>query len=99
MTDRLPRGLAALLLAIFVAGCSPKGGVSTPKKPVTHEYHGVKVSDDYEWLEKADDPAVRKWSAAQNQQARAHLDTIPERAMVKDELERLFEKTSATHSA
>ena len=31
----------------------------TPKKAVTDEYQGVKVQDDYQWLEKDDDPAVK----------------------------------------
>src|SRR5438046_226148 len=29
---------------------------ATPKKPVFNEYQGVKVEDDYQWLEKNDDP-------------------------------------------
>jgi hypothetical protein len=37
----------------------------TPKKPVTDEYQGVKVQDDYQWLEKDDDPAVNAWSNPQ----------------------------------
>ncbi|MEI9897353.1 MAG: hypothetical protein WDN28_26720 [Chthoniobacter sp.] len=38
----------------------------TEKKPVTDEYHGVKVVDDYRWLEDAGTPAVKAWTDAQN---------------------------------
>src|SRR4030095_8351625 len=51
----------------------------TPKKPVTDEYQGVKVQDDYQWLEKDDDPAVKAWSDAQNQRTRKYLDKLPDR--------------------
>ncbi len=90
----------AFLLAVFFAfaGCSPDPARAR-KKPVTQEYHGVKVADDYQWLENTADPEVKKWSATQNERARAHLDKIPERALVKDELERLFAKTSANYSS
>src|SRR5262245_41073302 len=35
------------------------------KKPVTDEIQGIKVTEDYRWLEKSDDPEVVKWSTAQ----------------------------------
>ena len=50
----------------------------TPKRPATDEYHGVKVVDDYRWLEKWDYPAVKQWSAAQNARTRAYYaETLP----------------------
>jgi prolyl oligopeptidase len=50
---------------------------STPKKPVTDVYHGVKVLDDYRWLEAGNDPAVRQWTEAQNRHTRATIDQYP----------------------
>src|SRR5437868_4094613 len=64
-------GAALALLCIGTIGCS-----KTATKPVTNDYHGVKVVDNYQWLENATDPEVRKWSAAQNQEARAYLDKL-----------------------
>lgn len=87
--------LAAISLVSFNS-CSRDDSVAA-KKPVTHEYHGVKVHDDYAWLENASDPAVQKWSAAQNARARAHLDKVPERALVAEELERLQAKTMTNY--
>jgi prolyl oligopeptidase len=58
----------------------------TEKKPVTDTYHGVKVTDDYRWLENFDDPAVKAWAAAQNAYSRRFLDAIPNRKTILDEL-------------
>jgi prolyl oligopeptidase len=48
-----------------------------PRRPVVDTYHGVAVTDDYRWLEDGADPEVRRWSAAQNEAARAYLDGLP----------------------
>jgi prolyl oligopeptidase len=49
----------AILTATLAIGQIP----ATPKRPVTDTYHGVKVTDDYRWLEKDADPEVKAWSA------------------------------------
>src|SRR5512132_3734740 len=99
MTVSLLTRLTALAALALICGCSKREAVSTPRKPVAHEYHGIKVTNDYEWLEAATNPAVRQWTEAQNTKARTYLDKISERALVKSDLERLFEKTSPTYSA
>ena len=63
---------------------------ATPKKPVTDVYHGVKVVDDYRWLEDFNDPAVRAWADAENRYSRAHLDALPERATLYERLKALL---------
>src|SRR5580700_7278118 len=63
---------------------------ATPKRPVTDEYHGVKVVDDYRWLETASDPEVRAWSDAQNTRARAWLDRLPMRTEIAARLKSLY---------
>src|SRR5947209_13967603 len=70
----------------------------TPKKPVTDEYQGVKVEDDYQWLEKDDDPAVKSWSDAQNQKTRAYIDKLPDRAALEKQLTEWYAKTSPSYS-
>ena len=69
----------------------------TEKKPVTDEYHGVKVVDDYRWLEDADAPAVKAWTAAQNQATRAYLDSLPDRAGIQAQLTAWFAKDTPSH--
>lgn len=70
----------------------------TPKKPVTDEYQGVKVEDNYQWLENGADPAVKTWSESQNQQTRAYLDKLPDRAAIEKELTEWYAKTSPSYS-
>jgi len=70
-----------------------------PKHPVTDEYHGVKVVDDYRWLENWNDPAVKQWSTAQNARTREYLDHLPARATIKERLHQLAAASSASYSA
>src|SRR5690349_12931559 len=49
----------------------------TAQKPITDEYQGTKIVDDYRWLEDAKDRSVQKWSDAQNRHAREFLDRLP----------------------
>lgn len=62
---------------------------ATPKRPVTEVYHGMKVVDDYRWLEDFHDPDVRAWADAENRYARAYLDALPARAALYEQLKRL----------
>jgi prolyl oligopeptidase len=72
---------------------------STPKKPVTDEYQGVQVVDDYRWLEPSTDPQVRSWSDQQNVRTRAYLDRLPNRAAIVERLDQLNANSSTTASA
>src|SRR5712672_2402965 len=69
-----------------------------PKKPVTDEYHGVKVEDNYQWLEQDDDPAVKAWSDAQSRRTREYLDKLPDRAAIEKQLTDWYAKTSPSYS-
>src|SRR5437899_2939858 len=95
----LARATSVLLPFILLAGYVAPAEVRTPKRPVTNEYHGVKVRDDYQWLENAADPAVRQWSAMQNQQARAVLDQLPTRPFLEDRLQRLWSQSATNYVA
>src|SRR5437667_527887 len=88
---------ATMALAILsLAGYNSHGQVAE-RRPVTNEYHGVKVVDPYQWLENAADPAVREWSAAQNTKARHFLDELPARAPIEDRLTRLLTLPSTNY--
>lgn len=69
----------------------------TEKKPVTDEYHGVKVVDEYRWLEETGSPAVKAWTHAQNQHSRTWLDGRAERAGIEAKLTALYAKDTPSH--
>lgn len=50
---------------------------ATTVRAVVDEYHGVKVTDPYRWLEDGASDEVNAWSDAQNAAARAYLDNLP----------------------
>ncbi len=66
-------------------------------KPVTHDYHGVVVKDDFEWLENASDPQERAWVAAENAYSRKALDAMPARAKLHERLTTLMSSTSSSY--
>jgi len=85
----------SVLSATLAIGQAPP----TPQRPVTDTYHGVKITDNYRWLEKDADPEVKAWSAAQNRYARAFLDAQPTRAVLQDQLTKLYGGSSSSYSA
>jgi prolyl oligopeptidase len=89
--------LVAAILSMAMAADDLHAPPDTPKKPVTDEYvGGVKIVDDYRWLEAGSDPQVREWSKQQNARSRAYLDALPSRPAIVESLNRL-EKSPSTH--
>jgi len=86
-----------LTLAAFAQSPSNPKRPDTPKRPVTDEYQGVKVTDDYRWLENWDDPAVKQWSAAQNARTREYLDHLPSRPAIRARVAQLIAAGSASY--
>src|SRR6266404_4955152 len=80
-----PRSKATPLAstATDAATDAPTGPPTAARVPVVDEYFGIKVTDDYRWLENATDPQVRLWTNAQNQFSRTHLDLLAARPAVK----------------
>lgn len=60
-------------------------------------YQGVRVTDDYQWLEDSNSPAVKQWSEAQNARARRYLDTLPHRAEISSRMDRLIRSSSTSY--
>ncbi|MDQ2931268.1 MAG: prolyl oligopeptidase family serine peptidase [Gemmatimonadota bacterium] len=69
---------------------------SPPHYPVTRKsdqsdsYFGTTVADPYRWLEDTDSPETKQWIAAQNALTQQYLETIPERASIKEQLTRMW---------
>jgi prolyl oligopeptidase len=78
------------VLAFFLAGSialvaapDPHPAPVAPIIPVVDDYWGVKVTDNYRWLEDWSNPAVRAWSDAENAHAREFLDNLPYVAQIR----------------
>lgn len=63
----------------------------TRKGDVVDDYHGIRVADPYRWLEDADSAETRAWVEAENKLTFGFLDTIPQRAKIKEDLTRLWD--------
>lgn len=86
--------ISSFTLVMSIAVAAPP----TEKKPVTDEYHGVKVTDDYRWLEESGSPAVKAWTEAQNQYSREWLDSRPDRAEMEAKLTALYGNDTPSHT-
>jgi prolyl oligopeptidase len=89
--------LCVLTLGAYAQNASTPKQPDTPRHPVTDEYQGRKVTEDYRWLENWDDPAVKQWSSAENTRTREYLDHLPPRAAIKRRLQELFAASSASY--
>lgn len=95
------RSLALVSLVIFLfTSLSAQNGFNYPKpKKVEQidEYHGVKVSDPYRWMEDSKSPDLQPWIEAENKITDAYLGTIPQREAIKNRLTELwnYERYSA----
>src|SRR6476646_3657716 len=89
-------GVVCTMALLNLPGAEPLP--QTPKKPVTDEYQGVKVEDNYQWLEQDDDPAVKAWSDAQSRRTREYIDKLPDRTAIEKQLTDWYAKTSPTYS-
>lgn len=90
---------ASLVLSSFVS-VAATAAVSlpvTPKRPVVNEYHGVKVADDYQWLEKTGNAEVDAWTKAQDDVARAKLKKLPHVKQIQKQLTSWANATSPNY--
>jgi len=61
------------------------------KSDQVDDYHGVKVADPYRWLEDLDSAETRQWVEAENKLTFAFLNSIPERAGIRERLTKLWD--------
>ena len=94
---RLVIAVGLLALVVLAQGPSIPQPPATPRRPVTEEYQGVKVTEDYRWLENWDDPEVKQWSAAQNARSREYLDHLPPRPAIQQMLKQALSASSAAY--
>ncbi|MEO5903144.1 MAG: prolyl oligopeptidase family serine peptidase [Gemmatimonadaceae bacterium] len=89
--------LSALLLPLSVAAVVNAQTPPTLAYPLTakgsqvDDYHGTSIADPYRWLENADSPETAAWVAAQNSLSLSYLAAIPERAVIRNRLTKLWD--------
>jgi prolyl oligopeptidase len=98
-TNRLLFVLSAIAATTALGLPAAERAPGTPKNPVSTKYQAVTVEDPYQWLEKDDEPDVKAWSDAQNQQARQYLDQLSDRAAIEKQLTEWYAKTSPSYSS
>jgi prolyl oligopeptidase len=69
----------------------------TPQRPVIDTYHGIKVTDEYRWLEDMTNPEVREWNGKEDSLSRAFLEAIPDRDAIKRRLYQLYTNESSRY--
>jgi prolyl oligopeptidase len=62
----------------------------TPVEPVIEILHGVEITDPYRWLEDQESPRTREWLAQQTAYARAYLDSVPSRELIRQRVRQLL---------
>ena len=95
MTDSSSRPslVAACATALLIATVA-RGQSAPPKppvRPVTDNYFGTKVVDNYRYFENLKDPEVEQWIKAQADYARATLEALPGRAALVERITALME--------
>src|SRR4051812_45333523 len=84
----------AVLLMVSLVSSAAFADPAAPKKPVVSEYGGVKVSEDYRWLEDSASPDVHAWSDAQNKRARAFVAALPAGSAIRARVTTLLKSRS-----
>ena len=64
-----------------------------PVRPVTDDYFGTKVVDNYRYFEDLKNPEVQQWMKAQADYTRATLDALPGRGALVDRITTLLRST------
>lgn len=78
--------LAAIMTVIIAPACKK----ASSKVDNTINYHGTKVTDNYQWLEADGSAEVQKWIEDQNKKTYAYLDSIPFRSSLRQRLEDIW---------
>ncbi|MFM7846014.1 MAG: hypothetical protein ACKPEY_17530, partial [Planctomycetota bacterium] len=73
-----------IVASLFAVGLGAAGGaeepVRAPVQPVVEDYHGVRITDPYRYMEDFQQPAVQQWVKAQADFAQQQLEKLPGRS-------------------
>ena len=89
----MKRTMVATLLALPLMAQPP----AAKRVPVTDEYHGVRVTDPYRWLEDGASAETKQWVAAQNAFTRSVVDKYAPCDAIKRDLLAILKKSSVRY--
>ncbi|MCQ9639938.1 prolyl oligopeptidase family serine peptidase [Chryseobacterium sp. WG14] len=84
---------------IFLTGCLLVSQIGfaqynypkTPERPVTDDYFGTKITDNYQWLEDLKSPEVKTWFKAESDYSHTIIDKIPNRDALYNRMKQVQE--------
>jgi len=79
MRFNLQWSIALLILPVSFAGAVPPPPPTAPVVPVTTDYFGTQVTDNYRYFEDLKSPQVQAWMKSQADYARVVIDSLPGR--------------------
>src|SRR5687767_15310286 len=88
---------AAAVLLLLTSGPLLSQARPTVSYPATRAsdqvdvLHGERIADPFRWLEDTDAPETRSWIEAQNAVTFGYLESIPERASIRQRLTKLWD--------
>ena len=95
MASKITISLPVLFATLRLAAAVPLSPPPTELMPMTNTYHGMSVTDNYQWLEQADSQKTRDWSRSQNERSRAYFDSLPYRDGIAQQLTQIRGEESA----
>ncbi len=89
---RITSASLSLIVTTAIALAAAAGPPPTRTEPVSDQFHGQQLIDNYRWLEalERDSEEVRDWTTAQNEYTRNVLDNLPGRAQLEQRLAELM---------
>jgi prolyl oligopeptidase len=85
--------LVALAFPLFAGAQTAAPSLKYPvaaKGAQVDDYNGVKIADPYRWLEDTDSPETKAWVESENAVTSGYLNTVPERAAIRNRLTQLW---------
>ena len=89
-TGFISASIAGMIAATNLSAQSPFAYPKTRQTNQVDDYHGVKVSDNYRWLEDDNSPETRAWVEAENKVTFGYLETISERKGIRERITKLW---------
>jgi prolyl oligopeptidase len=88
--------VVSVMTTTAAAASSP---YAAPIRPVTDDYFGTKVVDNYRWMEDLQDPEMQRWMRAQADYTRASLDALPGYSALLRRIEQLSDSLPSVVSS